>query len=249
MAIMPRSLRGRLFAVGGKFCHRSTRCGFGGLAAGVGIYTGVDHQNIDIAAGREHMIQPAVADIIRPAVAADDPDALFHQHIRQPEKLFGCRIFGIFKFLFQFSHACALCLNAGFFGLVSIEEFIHQLAANSFRLAFDQFAGEFALLVHGQAHAQTELGVIFEQRVGPGRSAAISIEGLGRGGQIAAVNGRAAGGIGDNGAVAEELGEQPDVRCFAAAGAGAGELKQRAQQCGVLDRVGYKLWCGQDRAG
>ena len=42
-----------------------------------------------------------------------------------------------------------------------------------------------------------------------------------RGGQVAAVDRRAAGRVGDQEAVAEELGEQPDVGRLAAAGAGA----------------------------
>jgi hypothetical protein len=52
----------------------------------------------------------------------------------------------------------------------------------------------------------------------------------GGGGQVAAVDGGAAGGVGDHGAVAEQLAEQLDVGRFAAAGAGAGELKQRLEQ-------------------
>ena len=36
-----------------------------------------------------------------------------------------------------------------------------------------QLARVFVLLVDGQAHAQAELGVVFEQRVRPGRPAAL----------------------------------------------------------------------------
>ncbi len=56
------------------------------------------------------------------------------------------------------------------------------------------------------------------------------------GGQVAAVDGGAAGGVRDDRPVAEQLGDQFDVGGFAAAGAGAGELKQRPQQLRVLDR-------------
>ena len=90
-----------------------------------------------------------------------------------------------------------------------------------------QLAGIFALLVQRQAHAQAKFGVVFEERVGPGRAAPFAVDGPGGGGQVAAVDGGAAGGIGDQHAVAEELGEQLDVGCLAAAGAGAGELEQR----------------------
>ncbi len=100
-----------------------------------------------------------------------------------------------------------------------------------------QLAGVFVLLVDGQAHAQAEFGVVFEQRVGPGRAAAVLVGAVGRGGQVAAVDGGAAGGVGDHHAVAEQLGQQLDVGRFAAAGAGAGELEQGLEQLHVLHLV------------
>ena len=56
--------------------------------------------------------------------------------------------------------------------------------------------------------------------------------------QVAAVDRRAAGRVGDDDPVAEELGEQLEVGRLAAAGAGAGELEQRLQQLRPLHRVG-----------
>ena len=56
-----------------------------------------------------------------------------------------------------------------------------------------------------------------------------------RGGQVAAVDRGAARGVGDVEPVAEELGEQLDIRGLAATCAGARELKQRLQQLQVLD--------------
>jgi hypothetical protein len=121
----------------------------------------------------------------------------------------------------------------------------------SARPGLDQFAGEFGLLVDRQAHAQAKLGVVFEQRVRPGRAAAFFVLGPRGGGQVAAVDGGAAGGIGDDGAVAEQLREQLDVGGFTAAGAGAGELKQRLQELRVLDvvagcRAGVAFGQGQE---
>ena len=98
-----------------------------------------------------------------------------------------------------------------------------------------QFAARIPFcLSMASAHAQAELGVVFEQRVGPGRAAAVVVDRVGRGGQVAAVNRGAAGGVGDEGAVAEELRQQLDVRRFAAARAGARELEQRLQQLRCL---------------
>ena len=111
----------------------------------------------------------------------------------------------------------------------------------------DQLAGVLVLLVDGEAHAEAELGVVFEQRVGPGRSAALVVGAVGRGRQVAAVDRGAAGGVGDQHAVAEELGHQLDVRRFAAAGAGAGELEERLEQLDVLHLAEARALCGRSR--
>ena len=56
-------------------------------------------------------------------------------------------------------------------------------------------------------------------------------------GRLPPIDGRAAGGIRDHGAVAKQLSEQLDVWRFAAAGAGTREFEQRLQQLNVLDVV------------
>ena len=55
--------------------------------------------------------------------------------------------------------------------------------------------------------------------------------------QVAAVDRRAAGRVGDDHPVAEQLADQLEVRRLAAAGAGAGELEQRLEHLRALDRV------------
>ena len=51
------------------------------MTAGVGIYLGIEYHNIDILAGCQYMVQTAVADIISPAVAAEDPVAAFNEEL------------------------------------------------------------------------------------------------------------------------------------------------------------------------
>ena len=124
--------------------------------------------------------------------------------------------------------------------LVGVQDGLRQFLADLEAETPDQFAGVLVLLVDGQAQAQAELGIVFEERVGPGRAASFVVGAVGRGGQVAAVDGRAAGGVGDHHAVAEELGDQLDVGRFAATGAGAGELEQRLEQLDVLHLGGRK---------
>jgi hypothetical protein len=57
------------------------------------------------------------------------------------------------------------------------------------------------------------------------------------GGCRVAPDGGAAGGVGDEHAVAEELGDEASIAGLGAAGAGAGELEQRLVELGCLDVV------------
>ena len=82
----------------------------------------------------------------------------------------------------------------------------------------------------------------------PGRGPSRLVR-VGRGGQVAAVDRRAAGGVRDQRAVAEELGQQLDVGRLAAARAGARVLEQRLQELRALDVEALGLACGRARAG
>ena len=62
------------------------------LAAGVRVHLGVEHEHVDVAAVREHVVEPAVADVVGPSVAADEPHALLHEVVGQrlqPARLCG----------------------------------------------------------------------------------------------------------------------------------------------------------------
>ena len=48
----------------------------GSLSAGVGVNLGIEYHDVDILTGSENVIQSAEADIVSPAVAAEDPDGL-----------------------------------------------------------------------------------------------------------------------------------------------------------------------------
>src|SRR5437764_12968641 len=90
-------------------------------------------------------------------------------------------------------------------------------------------------MIEGQAHAESELSIVFKQRIAPRRPAAFGICRVRRRGQVAAVDARTASRICDDRAVAEELGHQLDVRSLAAAGACTRKFKQRLQQLNVFD--------------
>ena len=165
------------FSACGEFRDRAARSRFRRLAAGVGINLGVEHQHVHVAAARQHVVEAAVADVVSPAVAADDPDALFHQHVGEGEKLlcFAECYAAVKRFLQKLAtrSRCREMSASSFCWAVSsaVGEFFANLPAEPLH----QFARKLRLLVDGDAEAQTELGVVFKQRVRPCRTAALGI--------------------------------------------------------------------------
>ena len=78
---------GRTLAARGEFCHRAARRGLRCLPSRIGVDLGIQHQDVDIAPASQHMVEAAKADVIGPAIAADDPDTLLHQRVGDRQKL------------------------------------------------------------------------------------------------------------------------------------------------------------------
>ncbi|MNZ71755.1 hypothetical protein D3C78_901210 [compost metagenome] len=69
------------FAVFAKFGHCAQRRCFGRLSARIGITLRIKHQDIDVFAQTQNMIQTTEADIVGPAVTANQPDRFLHQRV------------------------------------------------------------------------------------------------------------------------------------------------------------------------
>jgi hypothetical protein len=89
--------------------------------------------------------------------------------------------------------------------------------------------------VERHAESEAELRVVLEERVRPGRAPAVAVGGVRGGGQVAAVDRRAARGVGDEQPVAEELREELQIRRLAAARAGPRVLEQRLEELRALE--------------
>ena len=200
----------QILTLGSEFRNRGTRGGLGSLTAGVGVNFGIQDEDVDVAAGSQNVVNTTVTNIVSPTVTTEE--------------------FGL-----QFGNTGTLGSDAGFALLISIDQTFAQFGTDLVDELFCEFAGIFVLLVSSQAHAETEFSVVFEEGVRPGRTFAFSVLCPRSGRQVTAVDGGAAGGVRDQSAVAEELGQEFDIRCFTAAGAGTGELEQRAEQLGTLD--------------
>ena len=223
----PKIFLGAGLAASGKLRHCGARRGFGRLTSGVGVDLGIEHEHVDVASAGQYVIEAAVADVIGPTVSADDPNAFLDQQVGDGQQLLGVHGIQAVQFFFQQVDALALFVDVGFVFLWCSEDRGREFFADRSRHAPDQFLRELGLLIDGKPEAQTELRIVFEKRVRPGGTAAGCVFRPGRGGQVAAVNRRASGSVGNDGPVAEQLRHQLEIWSFAATRAGAGELEQR----------------------
>ncbi len=250
----PQVLLADLLAGGGKLGDRPDRGGLGGLSAGVGVDLGVQNQDIDVAAAGQNMVQPAVADVIGPTVSTEDPDALVEDEVGQSldplqqrldlagRALDGCGQGGLDRVGSRLGLGIGAVpeLQALFEGAAQVRPFGDQ--------CFDQLLELAAVGINRQPHPEAVLGVVLEEGVTPGRTLTAAVDAVGHGREGPAVDGGAAGRVGDNHPVPEELGNEPHVGGLAAAGAGAGKLEERLQELAALECLGIDT-LGVDRQG
>ncbi len=110
---MPRSFLPPGLPPAANLATARARRGFGLLASGVGVNLGVEDEEVDVLAAGNYVIEAAVADVIGPAVAADDPDALFDEHVGEHEELLRVRRVDVLQLVFQFGNALALVVDIG----------------------------------------------------------------------------------------------------------------------------------------
>ncbi len=115
------------------------------------------------------MIESAVTDVVGPAVAAEDPDRLLDERIRQAEQVFALRSLDSGKLVLQGGNTLALLANTDFTGLIGSQDRTSKIVADLSGKAFYQFAGILVLLVDSEAQTKSELGIVFKQRVRPRR--------------------------------------------------------------------------------
>ena len=234
-------LLGALLAVGSKLRHRAGGGRLAHLPAGVGVHLGIKDQHVDVGAGGKHMVQSAKADIVGPAVAAQDPVGFFAEELLVMQQLLGAGIQALGKHLDEGIGGGQVGLAVLQRGQIALQRllFVRRLdLAHQRRGLADQ------ALSHGilrQVHAVAVLGVILKQRVGPGRALAFFVFGIGDAGRRTAPDGGASGGVGDIHPRAEQLGQQLGVGGLAAAGAGAGELQQRLAELAALYGIDAEL--------
>ena len=180
----------------------------GSLSAGVGVDLGVKDEDVDVLAGGQHVVKAAEADVVGPAVAAEDPAGLLGE-------VSPCRP-GCDLAVHRSSH----CLELGDIASAAAV----WLASASWRVrrampwaaAFSSWSGacrqatEPGSVIGDRAsfadglreptvHTEAVLGVVLEQGVSPCRDRdRCLLRAVRRGRSGAAPDGGAAGGVGDD---------------------------------------------------
>ena len=226
--------RGAL-APGGKLGDRTHRRGLRGLAAGVGVDLRIEHQHLHVGAGSEHMVEATIADVVGPAVAADDPDGFLDEIISERPQARGGGTRDGLELRFQGQHAVPLGGDAGLGGLIRRQQRGHRRKSDGQDEFLQQLARGAGAVLDREMQPQAEFGVVLKERVGPGRPATFLVGAIGRGRQVAAIDGGATRRVGDEQPVADELGEQLEIGRLTATGAGAGEFDERRHELRALD--------------
>ena len=131
------------------------------------------------------MVEAAKADVIGPAVAADDPDALADQGVGQHGQVTGGSSGDAVvprgqpvQLFFEPGDTLALGEHALLLVLVRVQDRTGELGAHgSGRQEPSRAARRSFLGVEAHPDAEAELGVVLEQRVGPRRPTSLGVGG------------------------------------------------------------------------
>ena len=170
----------------------------GGLSAGVRVHFGIEDHDVDVFAGSQDVVQSAVADVVCPAVAAEDPDGLLRQVFLVLEDVLSLGTAAVKRF--ERLHK-RVGRGAVLLAVVKGVEPVLACRLDVVRAAFLREDGLHVVretVADGflaEVDAKAVLRVVFEQGVRPRRALAFRRGGVGRGRCRAAPDGRAAGGV------------------------------------------------------
>ena len=235
MAISARLFFLIVLAGGGELRNLADVGRLGGLAAGVGVDLGVEDEDVDVVAGGQDVVQAAEADVVGPAVAAEDPDGLLGQVLLVRQDRLGAAAARRSPAAASIGAAASGTDGLGVVAASSSARPPRRQALGALRFSAARSMSLAAMCFQqaSEARAAPPRG----QAACPGRARRCPRRGSwttqGRGlrlltrvrrrGGRAAPDGGAAGGVGDVHAVAEQLGDQTARRLVSAQPAQAPE--------------------------
>src|SRR4029450_8289843 len=131
---------------------------------------------------------PAISDVIGPAVAADDPDAATNEVVDDGQKIPCGLAIDRGESFFQERNARTLHAEFGLVYLGCLQNRSGQFPSDGRRKLAPKRGRKLKVFVCREAKTEAELGIIFEQRVGPRGPAPVAVLSPGRHGQAAAID-------------------------------------------------------------
>ena len=92
------------------------------MSSRIGVNLGIEHQQVDVESTSQHVIEAAVANVVGPAVSADDPDALLHHHVGEGQELLCFGQIQCLQSFFELGNFCPLLKDVSFIFLWSSED-------------------------------------------------------------------------------------------------------------------------------
>ena len=193
------------------------------LTAGIRVNLGIHDQNIHIQPRSQHVVHAAEADVVTPAVAADDPLRLLHQPVLHFENVLAVVAAA------GLHHRDQAGRNLGRLGRRTArgDPLLHDALqlVRALRTACDRLLHRLlntvAEFLDAHVHTQTELGVVLEERIGPCGALPLVVGAVRRRRSRTRINRGTARGVGHHHLLAEQLRNSLDIGSLAAACAGA----------------------------
>mmetsp|Transcript_50440 Transcript_50440/g.83026 ORF Transcript_50440/g.83026 Transcript_50440/m.83026 type:complete len:674 (-) Transcript_50440:253-2274(-) len=234
-----------------KLCHGSLwRC-FGCLSTSVAVHLCVKHQDVHMFLTGNDVVQATIADVVGPAISADNPEAAAAEHVFQIVQTVDLWV--ITLLLLEQWHELLHDLVVDR-STTRKQQVVHVLLAHHqvlIQRSPELFAHQHLLIRQGVlnlvrqivaslleslAHSEAKLGVVLEERVGPCGAFTLGIHGVREGWVGAAPDGGAARGVGNDQTLTEELSHQLHMRGLSTTLAGTTELQVWLLELGALHR-------------
>mmetsp|Transcript_50874 Transcript_50874/g.140827 ORF Transcript_50874/g.140827 Transcript_50874/m.140827 type:complete len:200 (+) Transcript_50874:2150-2749(+) len=189
---------------------------------------------------RNHVVQAAIADVVGPAISANGPEADPAEHVAQVVQLLEPLVVPLLLFKQRLKPLHQLVVDAAppwqkqvvllllTHHKVLLQQLL-QLLAHLHTLVLQRLVNlerqVVPPLLEGPPHPEAELSIVLEERVGPSGTLALRVHCVWEGRVRRAPDRRAACGVRDDEALAEELREELHMRSLAASLASAAELE------------------------
>ena len=181
------------------------------------------------------MVETTITDIIRGTITTDNPLRTFYEVVTEFCNLLAYIAITLFNFREDSISQSTRLFGIIFFLDPLFKELFQLIGAARARLSFShQFHEAGTHFFISDSHTEAKFAEIFEEGVCPSRTLTFFVNCIRSRRHRSGINRRATGSVRHHLAVAEQLSNQFNIRCFATAGASAGEFEERSSELRIF---------------